>query len=116
LDRLGKFRLDINAFKFDSFLQDFSRPLIEESPTNLPPVGWGSLIKPTAFTLAFSASVFGLASVWQYENMRANVIQQKMSDPVQNLWNSIVMDRRETNGTAGGNQITEKVCLSVCLF
>ncbi len=26
------------------------------------------------------------------------------------------MDRRETNGTAGGNQITEKVCLSVCLF
>jgi hypothetical protein len=66
--------------------------------------------------VAFSASAFGLASVWQYENMRANVIQQKMSNPVQNLWNSIVMDRRETNGTASGNQITEKVCLFFFLF
>ncbi len=38
-----------------------------------------------------------------------------LSIPVQSLWNSIVLDRRETNGTAGGNQITEKVCLSVYL-
>jgi hypothetical protein len=49
-------------------------------------VGWGSLVKPTVFTVTFGASAFGLASVWQYETMRANVLQQRANNPVKNFW------------------------------
>lgn len=84
----------------DSNGKDFSRPLVEEAETNYAPVGWTSLIKPAAFTVTFSASCFGLASVWQYENMRTNVLQQKTAkNSVQSLWSSLIQDRKETNNS-----------------
>jgi len=45
-------------------------PNVSKLPHSGPSVGWGSLARPLAFTVAFSGLSFGLASIWQYENMR----------------------------------------------
>ena len=93
--------------------------MVEETTLNVEAVGWSSLIKPTIFTVTFGASVFGLASVWQYENMRANVMRQRQStNPVKSFWSSITSDRREDGGAESGQTFGPKVSLigvAVCI-
>lgn len=72
----------------------YSRPFVEEIE-EFAQVGWGSLVKPTIFTVALSGSAFGLAAIWQYENMRAKLVLQRSKNSIKSIWSSIIQDRNE---------------------
>ena len=58
---------------------------LEEAGVEVGGQGWAVLLRPAAFTVAFSGAALGSCAVWQYENMRSAALKSR----VQGMWGEV---------------------------